>query len=503
MSANSPRVEVSPGPDNSSQLENQFEASSNLVDLRDQHTPEPGTDQEAPNEALAVAKGLTVAHESGKSYTADSAEAAIKEGKCTYLGSMSLSRANVLFKLEAMGQAKMAEKSERPIPSPKSDNNHKPKEKVEAPAKEQAVQKEQPLSVESVQTALAEPERASAAPIRAELTKSTIESVAEGSLEAAKISDLAAAIALNRTNFLHAEASTEPNHQEVVIEPKPVLAPRQLSKAAAPVRQVEAAATQLEVEPAKTPRVSVIEAIDWPESSEDDEPAAEQALPTLAAFDLVEGDLNSGEALLPLDPIVVVEGLIDYSFDQATIDELADSRPVGDELLFVPADAESSVIDDGAAVETTSLLTSVLPEAVQATLDGLMESAEPAQVVKIEDMRGLIVDAIDQLRELSASEIAEPKKIVAIERLIEERYRELLQALDITIDEVEFKRFIVQLQEALTEVLAAEARRAGLDEGTHEHKQNFGSVAHALSDTLTQSLQHIKLARFMIQASMV
>ena len=501
MPANAPHVEASPGPDNSSQLENQFEVSSNLLDLNGQHELESGTNQAVSKEVSAVAKGLTIAHESGNSYTAESAKEAIGVG-CTFLGSVSLRHANLLFKLETIGQAKMAEKSERPIPNQKSENDHKPREKVAAPAKEQTVQKEPFLNVESVQTALTQSERVVTPPTGAELTRPTAESVADVSLEEVKISDLAATIALNRTNFLHAELSTELNHQGVIADSKPILAPRQSPKLAPSFRQVESGDSQLSVEPTETPRALVLEAIDWPESSEDDEPLAEQTLPILESFDLSDVEPSSGEAFLPLDSIAPAESVIYNSVDQAMVDDLSDLLRASDELPFGSANAESSVINDGEAIETASLLESVLPKAVQATLDSFLESAEPDQAFKVEELKAHIIEAIDQLRELTVAELAEPKKVAAIEQLLEERYRELLQALDITIDEAEFKRFIVQLKEALAEVSAEQDERAGLDEGTHEHKQNFGSIAQGLSDTLTQTLQNIKLARFIIQATM-
>jgi len=155
--------------------------------------------QIVPNQADVEISYTTAA---GETYTSTEGEVI---GCCPYLGSLSLAEANVILKLVALGQAKAAEKNEQPAVKPKTNEELKPSEIAQTPAKERANQKEQVLSVESVlQTAPDQPERAAALPTRLEVTELAVDSAVDSKLEQVKLSDLADAVALSRHNFLFA-----------------------------------------------------------------------------------------------------------------------------------------------------------------------------------------------------------------------------------------------------------------------------------------------------------
>lgn len=458
--------------------------------------------QIVPNQSDVEISYTTAA---GETYSSTEGEALVC---CPYLGSLSLVEANVILKLVALGQAKAAEKNEQPAVKPKTNNEFKPSETAQMPAKERANQKEQPLRVEPVlQTALDQPERVAALPTRLEVAELAVDSAADSKLEQANISDLADAVALSRHNFLYAEELAKPARLEVANE---FMAARDASHYVEPAvsrHQVEPEQPLRSIEPAAQAEFLILEPAEQTELPVAG-PVAELSLlvSEISVSEESDNEQNNGEISLPLDLALLSERLLYDSANQSEVaDEALDKLPADGESSPVLSRVESSdahaLSAETATIEATNLLEAILPQPVHAKLETYLESAEPEPAAKVEELKGLIVEAIGQLQELLVSEAAEPKKVELLERVLEERYQALLQEIGVAIDETAFKRFMVQLRESIAQIPVEATRRAGLDEGTHEHKQNFGSVAQDLSQALTQKLRSMKLARFVVQAS--
>jgi len=431
--------------------------------------------------------------------------------RCSYLGAIPLAEASILVRLEAKGQAVAAEKAEQSTPKPKTDKDHKPPEIVKESPKEKPLQKAPVLSAEQpVRLALATPEQVEVTTERVPIVEPHIKSSPKTILEQAKVSELADRIARNRSNFLHTEALANPATIDVDPQASLDIVTPQHTKLAVPPHHAEPKVSVMPIERIRqTPDRFVSVLSDQLESLEVSMSVTGLMLPVAEMFSPVEPDDEQykREASVSLSSISILEGLIyDGANELADQPELTEIPLLGGELpplLAAAAERPTAMpmSHENVVAEVASALETILPQPVHAKLETYLESAEPEQAARVEDLRGLIIETISQLQELLTSERAEPQKVELLEQLIEDQYRELLQELDMAVDEVSFKRFMAQMTEFIVQIPVEQERRAGLDEGTHEHKQNFGAIVQDLSQTLTQKLQHMKLAKFIVQAS--
>lgn len=457
----------------------------------------------AAEQAVAELSYTTTAGETYKATPED----AIR--KCPYLGKLPVAESNVVLSLIALGQAKTATRIERSIPKPKTNDERKPIGITQKPAKHRPNQKEQASSAEpTLQIMLAQPEReAMTPPARSVIAGPTEWISAKNRLEQAKVSELADVIALNRSNFLYAEEQAKP--VSAVAAPEavpPILVGLQHAKPPALARPIETVKPVVLFVRAESLEPAAFESLKQPELPEIVAPVDGLTLAVRETFMVLEDAQSSSEIIKSLRTFPVSESLMhETAKESGAVDEPLKTLLYESEIPPLSASPESCAAipasEETLTIAAASLLETILPEPVHAKLEGYLGSAEPEQAARVDDLRGLIIETISQLQELAANKVAEPKKVELLEQLIEGQYRELLQELEVVVDEASFKRFIAQLRESIIQISIQEDRRAGLDEGTHEHKQNFGSIAYGLSDALTQKLLHMRLAKFAVQAS--
>lgn len=474
----------------------------------------------------------------GETVTATSVEEAIRPigggPGCTYLGGLATRKAEMLFKLEAKGQAARAAQLEAVSANPDRPSPAKPKSAVPP---QKTAETKKPSAQRPDVAALSRPEAVSLA--RPEPSEKPGAHVIKPAplielrrdkkiMTAVQASDLAEATNLSRA--VSPPPETPPASLPPIVETAPLTTASEPANLPPSTEKLFAAAVVNIDSPVPSLASELATQAFIPEVSLYSQPpdAATKQAGELAAADLtgvnVE-DLMGGAVLLETanelagetEPPLLWRALMEVAMPAAVVEDVRDG-------LFEPAEAladratvlarselppvvasttpaESRLVAGALVSGPAAVLEIAMPQPLQEKLTAVVESADSVVLAKLAAIQALIVESIGQLQAQAVAE-TEPEHVEAIEQLLEAQCLDLLRALQVEIDEQTFKRFIVQLHESSQPNRSAAARRAGLDEGMHEHKQNFGSMAQDFSQAITQKLSSMKLARFMVHGTL-
>ncbi len=477
----------------------------------------------AAGAAEAAPQAVTHTLANGEVKQATSVERAI-EGGCTYLGGMATAQAAMLFKLEAKGQAARAAKLEAVNSSPDSTAPVKPK----AEAAHTKTAETKPATAKRPDSAVPSQSEAPLRPVPAEKppAETAQTSLRTGNLaretlrdevrapEQPILAEASQAESLVMASGKATSSETAPATLRSAAGPNESLVPVaklfatvdiELNSASPPIIAAEVTPDQPHVTAALRGEYGADQTIGVSDADSMAPVLEFEAAPYLQQLEtsvLLGSELGDGPdaegATLDYaeDP---TEGLfeLEVARGQAT-------QPARAELPLLVVSgipAERLLTGETVASQPAALLEAALPPLLQEKLAFIIESADAEVIAKLEGMQELIVDSIRHMQELALGD-PEPAQVVAIEQLLEGQCLALLRELRVEIDEQTFKRFIAQLQTSIQPDITVRVRQAGLDEGMHEHKQNFGSMAQDFSQAVTQKLSFMKLARFMVHGTL-
>ncbi len=137
--------------------------------------------------------------------------------------------------------------------------------------------------------------------------------------------------------------------------------------------------------------------------------------------------------------------------------------------------------------EQVVALTEVLPEPVQSAVAEYIDTAEPEQVEKLEQLIVTIAEKADQLHEFAIEQSTDTEESQKVEAQIIMMYEELLSELHIELEEDQKVELITQIKAGDFKVFAQKYNAKKLYDPMHEHKKadlSFGAVQDTIYELL-------------------